>query len=565
MLSKFKFDISIPKFTLSVDSQKLVEESKVIISSGKTYVLFGQNGTGKSTFLKKLFSREKPFNNIDKRVDIFLVEQEFIVTDKSVFETVIESNTILKKLKNEEEEILLKCDKEEDTEQDQQRLEEIYDQLDFIQSDRAESMVKKVLSGLQFSPEMMEKSANIFSGGWRMRISLARGLFIKPKLLLLDEPTNHLDLHANIWLQHYLKSYKETIIVVSHDRDFINSVGTDILHIWNKKLFQYKGKKMIIEKKGKKSRDKQLSVLDIYEDELQRRIDNYNKEYEKQQKEINKYKRNCKNFMEELEKEKNKNKGKNKNTELLINNNSILLERLKPYKIKINFNCTTQLSNIYIKVNNLVCGYNNKPIISDINFEFTYTDKIALVGANGCGKTTFINAIIDTYNNNKNSKIIQNGTIELPNNMRMAVFNQFNIDYLDFDVSPVQYLCEKYKMQSQDAKKYLGDYGLDRKYHRMPISNLSGGQKSRIVFIEIQLQNPHFMLLDEPTNNLDIETVSALKSSLSKYEGGFIIITHQLDIIDDLCDMIWYCKDGEINEYDGDIYDYSGEILGDLI
>ena len=232
-------DVVVHKLTVRVKGKVLLEDTSLTISAGRRYGLVGPNGMGKSTLMRLMAQRQIP---IPEYIDVLLVEQEVVADERTALQAVLEADVEATELQKEEKEINERLQSLEGDEQDEasNRLNEIYDRLNELNSSSAEARASKILHGLGFTKVMQQRSTQSFSGGWRMRISLARALFIQPTLLLLDEPTNHLDLRAVLWLEEYLQRWKKTLIVVSHDRDFLNTVTTDVIHLFEQGLHFYK-------------------------------------------------------------------------------------------------------------------------------------------------------------------------------------------------------------------------------------------------------------------------------------------------------------------------------------
>lgn len=552
-------NIHVNKFTISIGGKHLFKEAQLNLIHGKKYALVGVNGCGKTTLLNYIKNREEEFKNaIPEHIDILLLEQEVLPSDKTAIQTVIDSDELLIKLKAEEKELESKMDviEYDDPEFDnlQNRLMEVQDQLIDMKAESAYGRAAKILSGLQFEPHEHHFPTSVFSGGWRMRISLARALFRKPRLLLLDEPTNHLDLHAVLWLEQYLcKEYKNTIVIVSHDKEFMNNVCTDVLHCFNSKIDLYKGN------------------YSFFEKEHEKHIEEYKKAYEKQEKRLEQLRkankvttnvgkidsRESNKVKEQRQLVKNDKKDKNKKDQ---NDDSQqdqesqkLLEPLKENKMKIIFTDAGELPSPIVKIDNVSFGYEkDKILFKDVSFGISLDSKIALVGKNGTGKSTLFKLITQQMNP-------VNGEIWINRKAKIGIFNQHSVDQLDMNMTPVEYIQSLYnELKYQEIRNMLGKFGLQGKHAEQKIETLSGGQKARVCFVELGLKKAHILLLDEPTNHLDLETIDCLITGLKHYTGGVLIITHNVSLISEITNEIWIAdKDNmSISKFEGSFDDY---------
>ena len=490
-------DIRINIENLIISKKIIISNSDFIISSNKKYGLIGKNGIGKTTIVNHIITR-KELANITK----YITSQELIIDDDiTVFNLVLKSNIKLYKL-YEQLDLILKESKE---------YYELSCKLDELDYDKEKSKIHKILHGLGFNHNHHNDLVKNFSGGWRMRISLARALYLNPELLILDEPTNHLDLEGNIWLCDYLKKYKNTIILISHDIEFLDEVCTDIIHIENSKLQYYKGGYYLFRKQ--------------YETDLK----SNKKLYEEIEKRIITYKKS----------------GKTKNElESFLKSNPlpyILYEK----QIQINFGMIPEDMKNLITLNNVTFYYDeDKKILENINFSIDASRHIALVGRNGGGKTTLMKLMVNDI-----KPIL--GEITIDRQVRIGYFNQHTIENLPQEINIIDYLKNKFKTyKEQEIREYLGRIGLKSNEHTVKFKNLSGGQKIRVAFIELQMMNPHVLLLDEPTNHLDIDTIESLKNAINKFNGGVVIITHNINLINNTNCEVWEIPECNKINYD---------------
>merc|ERR1719232_875453 len=534
-------DIKIDKFSIAAKGKDLFRDASLSISAGRRYGLVGPNGHGKTTLLRHIGSRAL---QIPPNIDVLYCEQEVVADEKTALETVLLSDEKRTNLLNECKDLESKQEKGKDV---TERLNEVYDELRAIGADQAEPKARRLLAGLGFSREMQERATNKFSGGWRMRVSLARALFIEPTLLMLDEPTNHLDLNAVIWLDNYLQNWKKTLLIVSHDQSFLDNVCTDIIHLDQCKLWYYKGNYSMFKKM-----------------EMQKRRERI-KEYEKQEKRIKELKSSgqSKKKAESKQKEALTRKQQEKNRSKMQKNDedqgpTELLERPKEYLVKFRFPETSTLQPPILGLYNASFNYEDQaPLFKKVDFGIDMESRIAIVGPNGVGKSTFLKLLLGDLEPTKG---------ECRRNLRLKVgrFDQHSGEHLTAEESPTEYLMRLFNLPVEKARKQLGSFGLQSHAHTIKMKDLSGGQKSRVALAELTLSAPDVVILDEPTNNLDIESIDALAEAIGEYEGGVIIVSHDERLIRDTECQLWVTEDQTINEIEGDFDDYRKEVLETL-
>ena len=548
-------DIKISSLTVRAKGKILLENTAVTIAHGRKYGLVGPNGKGKSTLLRLLARRQIP---VPEGIDALLVEQEVVGDKHSALESVVMADTELMKLRDEEKDLTEKMESlttSEDTKDDGKmaaRLTEIYEKLTNMGASSANARASKILHGLGFTPAMQERATSTFSGGWRMRISLARALFIQPTLLMLDEPTNHLDLRAAIWLEEYLMRWKKTLIVVSHDRDFLDSVTSDIIHLHDERLHQYKGN------------------FSAFEEMYEQRRREANKQFEKYDKAMKAAKKS--GNREQLKKAKDQGKKKGKKGKKGMDDEAEAaggteIRKWNDYTVHFEFPEPTELNPPLISLMDADFKYPNRDDfgMKNLNLGIDMGSRIAIVGPNGAGKSTLMNLLAGDIEPTS-------GTSRRSQKLRIGRYAQHFVDVLTLDVTPVHYLLEKfpdsgYRIEQMRAK--LGKFGLSGHHHMQPIVKLSGGQKARVVFAAISLSRPHILLLDEPTNHLDMQSVDALADAIEEYEGGVVIISHDSRLLSRVCEdeersEVWIVEDGELETYDGDFDDYRDELVREI-
>ncbi|XP_019724308.1 ATP-binding cassette sub-family F member 1 isoform X2 [Hippocampus comes] len=534
-------DIKLERFSISAHGKELFVNADLLIVAGRRYGLVGPNGKGKTTLLKHIANRAL---SIPPNIDVLLCEQEVVADDTPAVQAVLKADTRRLKLLQEEKQLQARLEMGEDSVAD--RLDKVYEELRAIGAAAAEAKARRILAGLSFTPEMQNRATKRFSGGWRMRVSLARALFMEPTLLMLDEPTNHLDLNAVIWLNNYLQGWKKTLLVVSHDQSFLDDVCTDIMHLDNQKLYYYRGnyltfKKMYVQKQK----------------ELQ-------KQYDKQEKKLKDLKAGGKSTKQAEKQTKEaltrkQQKGKKKGGQEEESQESTeLLKRPKEYTVKFTFPNPPPLSPPILGLHSVdFCYEGQKPLFKNVDFGIDLESRICIVGPNGVGKSTLLLLLNGKLHPTK-------GEMRKNHRLKIGFFNQQYADQLNMEENPTEYLMRNFNLPYQDGRKCLGRFGLESHAHTIQISKLSGGQKARVVFAELSCRQPDVLILDEPTNNLDIESIDALSEAINEYKGAVIIVSHDARLITETQCQLWVVEDCSVNQIDGDFDDYKREVLESL-
>ncbi|XP_028178977.1 ATP-binding cassette sub-family F member 1 [Ostrinia nubilalis] len=536
-------DIKVENFSISAKGKDLFVNANLLIANGRRYGLVGPNGHGKTTLLRHLAQRAFP---LPPHIDILLCEQEVTANDMSAVDTILEADVKRTELLKEAKELEAETEKGNLSKQD--RLNEVYSELKAIGADSAEPRARRILAGLGFSREMQNRATKNFSGGWRMRVSLARALYIEPTLLLLDEPTNHLDLNAVIWLDNYLQGWKKTLLVVSHDQSFLDNVCNEIIHLDQQKLFYYKGNYSMFKKMYAQKRKEMI------------------KEYEKQEKRLKELKAHGqskkaaeKKQKEALTRKQEKNRSKSQREEADEGAAPVtLLQRPKEYIVKFSFPDPPPLQPPILGLHNVNFNFpGQKPLFIDVDFGIDLNSRIAIVGPNGVGKSTFLKLLVGELSPCR-GELIRN------HRLRIGRFDQHSGEHLTAEESPVEYLQRLFGLQYEKARKALGTFGLAGHAHTIKMKDLSGGQKARVALAELTLMAPDVVILDEPTNNLDIESIDALAEAINEYKGGVVIVSHDERLIRETECALYVIEDQTINEVDGDFDDYRKELLESL-
>merc|ERR1739844_771051 len=416
----------------------------------------------------------------------------------------------------------------------QEYLMQVYERLDDMGADTAEARAAHLLMGLQFDANMQKKKCKDFSGGWRMRIALARALFLRPHLLLLDEPTNHLDLEACVWLEEELKTYKTILLITSHSQDFMNGVCTNIIHLHKQRLKNYGGNyDTFVRTKAEL-------------DEAQ------GKAYQWEQDQIAHMKNYIARFGHGSAKLARQAQSKEKTLAKMVAEG--LTEKVeKEHSLSFVFYACGKIPPPVIMVQNVSFRYNDTTpwIYKNLEFGLDLDTRLALVGPNGAGKSTLLKLIYGDIHPTE-------GMIRRNNHLKIGRYHQHLHELLEMDLSPLDYMLKNFPAvkERDEMRKVIGRYGITGKAQTAPIKQLSDGQKCRVVFAWLSWQVPHMLLLDEPTNHLDMETIDALADAINGFDGGVILVSHDFRLIDQVADTIWICEKQTVNKWDGDILSY---------
>ncbi|XP_053578020.1 ATP-binding cassette sub-family F member 1 [Bombina bombina] len=533
-------DIKLEKFSISAHGKELFVNADLYVVAGRRYGLVGPNGKGKTTLLKHIANKAL---NIPPNIDVLLCEQEVVADDTPAVQSVLKADTKRIKLLELEKRLQTRLEKGDDNAAE--RLEKVYEELRATGAASAEAKARRILAGLGFTPEMQDRETRRFSGGWRMRVSLARALFMEPTLLMLDEPTNHLDLNAVIWLNNYLQSWKKTLLIVSHDQGFLDDVCTDIMHLDMQKLFYYRGNYMTFKKMYQQKQKEQL------------------KQYEKQEKKLKDLKAGGKSAKQAEKQTKDvltrkQQKCRKKNADEEANEPAELLKRPKEYTVKFTFPNPPPLSPPILGLHMVDFGYSGQKLLfKDLDFGIDMDSRICIVGPNGVGKSTLLLLLTGKLTPTK-------GEMRKNHRLKIGFFNQQYADQLNMEETATEYLQRNFNLPYQDARKCLGRFGLESHAHTIQICKLSGGQKARVVFAELCCRQPDVLILDEPTNNLDIESIDALAEAVNEYKGAVITVSHDTRLITETNCQLWVVEEQTINQIEGDFDDYKREVLESL-
>jgi ATP-binding cassette subfamily F protein 3 len=504
----------------------LFDRASVAFSDGWKVGLVGRNGAGKSTLLRiiqGMIEADSGEINLMGRTRIGSVPQDPPGGDIPVLDAVLAADVERTALMAEAE-----------TSHDGIRLAEIHMRLDEIGAASAPSRAAAILSGLGFDNEAQSRPCGEFSGGWRMRVALAGTLFSDPDLLILDEPSNHLDIEAMMWLTEHLKRFRNTLLMVSHDRDLLNDVCDHIVHIDQQKLVPYTGN------------------YDFFERTRAERLAND----AAQQAKVAAQRKHMQAFVDRFKAKASKARQAQSRMKMI--------EKLGPVasvpieeRIAFNFPSPDILASPIETLDEVTVGYpDGPPILRNLDLRIDMDDRIALLGQNGNGKSTFIRVLSDRLQPRE-------GRIKRTPKLRIGYFSQDQEESLDYEATPFDHMNRALGPGAGEAKvrAQLGRFGFSRDRANLKVGVLSGGEKTRLLLALATRNAPHMLLLDEPTNHLDMDARASLVDAINDFEGAVVLVSHDTHLVKMVADQLWVVASGSVTPFDGDIDDYQSRLL----
>lgn len=515
--------IELINLSLQRGGKALLEEASLRVNPGEHMALVGANGSGKSSLFKLLYN-ELSYDSGDLQMpaqwQIAQMRQEVEASDRPAIEYVIDGHQHYRRIEADIE----ACN-------DDHRLAELLAEMELIHAYQIRSDAEQLLQGLGFALTEVDKPVSDFSGGWRIRLNLAQALMCPSDLLLLDEPTNHLDLDASLWLEQWLRRYEGTLLLISHDRDFIDACCDFVVHLEHHQLHRYRGN------------------YSAFERQRAERLAQQQQAYEKQQAE----RAHMEDFVRRFRAKASKAKQAQSRLKALERMSEIAPAHVdSPFHFR--FYAPSQYSDPLLGLSNAALGY-SEPLLNKVNLSIHPGSRIGLLGANGAGKSTLMKSLAGTLTP-------LSGQRHSGEHLHMGYFHQHQLESLDLNASPLLQLQRlRPDAREQDIRNFLGGFNFKGERAEGSCLHFSGGEKARLALAIIVWQRPNVLLLDEPTNHLDLEMCHALTSALQEFEGAVIVVSHDRHLLRNTVDELLLVDNGSVSPFDGSLDDYRQWLL----
>ncbi len=514
--------LNFKNITLRRGSRVLFDHASFTIHKGQKAGLTGANGVGKSSLFAMLLGQlhaDEGELSVPPGLEIAHVAQETPALDCSAIDYVIDGDQELRALEKQ----LAAAEQSHEG----LKLAELHEKMDYIGGYTARARASRLLNGLGFSSQQEANPVSSFSGGWRMRLNLAQALMCRSDVLLLDEPTNHLDLDAVIWLQDWLGKYPGTLLLISHDRDFLDAITDHIIHIEQQKVTLYTGNYSAFERMRAEKLAQQQSA------------------YERQQREI----AHIQSFITRFKAKATKARQAQSRVKTL-ERMELIAQAHVDSPFSFSFSKPDKLQNPLLKLEEADLGYTDKTILTGVSLSLSPGDRIGLLGPNGAGKSTLIKVLAGEM-----QPLL--GKPDRAEALNIGYFAQHQLEQLRLEESPLWHLQHIDKQATEkDLRNFLGGFDFRGDKVNDPVGPFSGGEKARLVLALIVYQKPNLLLLDEPTNHLDLEMRHALSMALQEFEGAMLVVSHDRHLLRSVTDQLWLVADGGISPFEGDLDDY---------
>lgn len=514
--------LAIQNISLRAGPKPLFEAASLTLHAGQKVGLIGPNGAGKSTLFKAVMG-ELPLEagqiSVPASWLIGHVEQEVDHSDLVTLDYVSYGDSQFA--------ALTQCVQRAEADNDHDALVQAYDELDKIDGYEVPQKAQQLLAGLGFTQDDLNKPIQAFSGGWQVRLKLARALMQRSDLLLLDEPTNHLDIEAVAWLIQWLNGYQGAVLVISHDRDFLDQVVQGIAYIQQHKIQYYAGNFAAFERQRNEQLMQQQSLHDKQKQQMQ----------------------HLKSFIERFKAKASKAKQAQSRVKALERMEQVAaVHASNPFHFE--FFTPKHLPDPMVIVEDLSFAYGQTSILNKVDLVLRRGDRIGLVGVNGSGKSTLIKLLVGDL-------APTNGRIRISKGGNVGYFAQHQLEALRLSDSPLQHiLALDETVSDQQARDFLGRFGFSNEQSLSAVGPFSGGEKARLALAIIVFQKPNLIVLDEPTNHLDMETRDALDMALQEFSGALILVTHDKHLLASIADQFWWVHEGQVSLFQGDLDSY---------
>lgn len=514
--------INARSVTLRRGARVLFEDASFTLNKGDRIGITGANGAGKSSFFELILGAlhtDAGELTLPPGLEIAHVAQETPAVDSSALDYVLDGD---RELRDIQAGIATA-----EASGDGLALARLHVQFGQVGGYEANARAARLLNGLGFSPGDERRGVTEFSGGWRVRLNVAQALMCRSDVLLLDEPTNHLDLDAVIWLQDWLSAYPGTLLLVSHDRDFLDDLATHILHIEHGKVALHTGNYSAFETR----RAEQLAQQQV--------------SYQRQQRELQR----IQGFVDRFRAQATKARQVQSRIKAL-DRMTLIAQAQADSPLEFRFGQPEKSPSPLLRLDGAAAGYGAQPILAEVEVTINPGDRIGLLGPNGAGKSTFVKVMAGLLP-------VLGGERVAAQDLRIGYFAQHQLEQLTPDESPLRHLQRlDPRATEKDLRNYLGGFGFRGDQALDPVAPFSGGEKSRLALAMLIYQKPNLLLLDEPTNHLDLQTRDALSLALQDYAGALVVVSHDRYLLRTVADDLWLVADGGVRPFAGDLDDY---------